>query len=331
MVEQRITNRPAPDAAVRPKLVSVIIPAYDAALYIADALDSVFRQTYRDFEIILVNDGSPDTEQFERAIEPFRKRLVYIRQENRGPAAASNTAVLRARGEYLAFLDSDDAWYPDCLEAQIGLLTSTDPPYDLVYSDILHYSRTVQDGVRYMQKFPSNGPVTFASLLEEQCSAPTSCTVVRRAAVMAAGLFDERFVRAEDYVLWLRVARGGARMAFQKKVLGRHRVRPESLGSDQHQMLLAVGEVLEKLDRELELSPPERSLLRKKLKDSQAQVQLHRGKAQLLAGNFGEAKDSFSRVDAAVSSTKLRWTLFGLTFAPRLMQVLARMWLTGGE
>jgi glycosyltransferase involved in cell wall biosynthesis len=108
-------------------LVSVIIPAYKAAAYIHEALGSVFRQTYESFEVILINDGSPDTEEFERAIAPYLDRIVYIRQENRGPSAARNAGIRRARGEYLAFLDSDDVWYPTCLAAQVELALSRQP------------------------------------------------------------------------------------------------------------------------------------------------------------------------------------------------------------
>ena len=107
-----------------PPLVSVIIPAYMAAAYIHETLESVFRQTYRNFEVILINDGSPDTEDFERAIAPYRDRIIYIRQENGGPSAARNTGIRRARGEYLAFLDSDDVWYPTCLAALVELALS---------------------------------------------------------------------------------------------------------------------------------------------------------------------------------------------------------------
>src|SRR5215467_6832857 len=89
-------------------LVSVIIPAYKAAAFIDETLQSVFCQTYQNFEVVLINDGSPDTAEFERAIAPYRDRISYIRQENSGVSAARNAGIRRARGEYLAFLDSDD-------------------------------------------------------------------------------------------------------------------------------------------------------------------------------------------------------------------------------
>ena len=78
-------------------LVSIVIPAYNVAPYIGETLESVFAQTFDDFEVIIVNDGSPDTDEFERAIQPYRERIVYLKQENRGASAARNTGLRAAR------------------------------------------------------------------------------------------------------------------------------------------------------------------------------------------------------------------------------------------
>src|SRR5580704_11335265 len=102
--------------------VSVIVPAYNTAEFIAETLDSVFQQTFTNSEVIVVNDGSPDTEKLEAVLEPFRHRIVYLKQENRGLSGARNTAIRKARGEFLAFLDSDDMWLPKYLETQVDFL-----------------------------------------------------------------------------------------------------------------------------------------------------------------------------------------------------------------
>src|ERR1700682_3677216 len=97
--------------------VSIIIPSYKTADLIAACLDSVFAQTFQDFEAIVVNDGSPDTPELEKVLAPYLDRVVYIKQPNKRAAGARNTAIAQARGEFLAFLDSDDSWYPDHLES----------------------------------------------------------------------------------------------------------------------------------------------------------------------------------------------------------------------
>ena len=114
-------------------LVSVIIPAYQAAGRIRETLDSVFGQTYPNVEVVLVNDGSPDTEALEEAIRSYGEGLIYIRQENRGPSGARNTAIRAARGKYIACLDSDDIYLPEHLANLVPLLEKHG--LDLVYSD----------------------------------------------------------------------------------------------------------------------------------------------------------------------------------------------------
>ena len=93
-------------------LVSVVIPAYNSSRYISGTLDSVLSQTLSNREIILVNDGSPDTTELESALQPYLPHFRYFKQENRGPSAARNLGIREARGRYVAFLDSDDLW-PD--------------------------------------------------------------------------------------------------------------------------------------------------------------------------------------------------------------------------
>jgi glycosyltransferase involved in cell wall biosynthesis len=105
-------------------LVSVIIPAYNAAPYIKDALDSVFAQTYPHYQVIVVNDGSPDTPALEQVLQPYIHHVTYITQENRGLAGARNTGIRATNGSLVALLDADDIWKPDYLE-EPGFYTST--------------------------------------------------------------------------------------------------------------------------------------------------------------------------------------------------------------
>ena len=135
--------------AARPA-VSVIIPAYRASGDIAVALDSVFAQTFPHFEVIVINDGSPDTAELEAALEPYRSRLRYIVQPNRGAGAARNTGIRAARGRYLAFLDADDRWHRDFLRRQTWLLDAC-ADCDLVYTDASISGDTPLAGRRFME------------------------------------------------------------------------------------------------------------------------------------------------------------------------------------
>jgi glycosyltransferase involved in cell wall biosynthesis len=335
-------------------LVSVITPAYNTAAYIHETLESVFRQTYPSFEVILINDGSPDTEEFERAIAPYRDRIVYIKQENRGPSAARNAGIRRARGEYLAFLDSDDVWYPTCLAVQVELALSRQPSCDLVYSDVLVYADPQQQrrsnsstsgsrpsrepgvrhivkkhggAIRFSEMCPSVGALTFESLVRLECNAPTSCTMVRRQAAISAGLFDENLRRVEDFDLWLRIAHRASNMAYGREVLGKNRVVSGSLSHDNIKMLAALVDVLRKLSKSLDLSASERLTLQNALALAKAQLDLERGKTFLLDGKYDQALASLRDAGSPLASTKLRLALLGLKVAPRLTRAIVGAWL----
>jgi glycosyltransferase involved in cell wall biosynthesis len=305
--------------------VSVVIPAYNAAEHISNTLESVLRQTFADFEVIVVNDGSPDTVKFDAVIQPFLGRIVYLKQENQGPSSARNLGIKQARGQFVAFLDSDDDWFPDYLSEQMRLFEKT-PSLDMVYSDALLYSIHGTLRKTYMEKCPSKSPVTFEGLLVEDCQVITSGNVVRRQKILEAGLFDERFHCSEDYDLWLRAAYRGAEIAFQRKVLLRHRIRPGSLSSDGVTILENMVHVLRKLEGSLQLSPERAALLRGKLALCEAKLALERGKRHLLAGQIDIATNLLSRANEFFKAPKLSAVMVGLRIAPRLTAIGARYW-----
>ncbi|MGH8318302.1 MAG: glycosyltransferase family 2 protein [Steroidobacteraceae bacterium] len=318
-------------------LVSVIIPAYDAAAYIQETLRSVFSQTYDNYEVIVVNDGSNDTAELHCVLTPYLDRIVYVQQRNAGPSAARNTGIRHARGDYLAFLDSDDRWLPDSLASQVAFAFSNEPPYDLVYGDMLLVADPLANPhgkgreIRYFDKCPSVGEVNFASLLMEQCQVPTSGSMLRRELAIRAGLFDEELRRAEDYGLWLRVAHQGASMAFHRNVVGVYRVRDTSLSSDNIAMLESAATVLKKLDRLPSLSPSDRSVLNQKLQDLSTLVELERGKVALLKGNYRDAICSLASANAIKGSWRVSCAIYSLKLVPNLMGPLLQLLIRGSS
>lgn len=319
----RPPNQPQP--ALRPPLVSVIVPAFKAAGYVVAALESVLAQSFTDYEVILINDGSPDSEQLEQAIQPYVSRIAYLTQENRGPSAARNLGIRCASGDWLAFLDSDDTWLPHYLAEQLRFLRGN-PALDMVYCDAILEGDTRLDGKTFMQLCPSTGSVTFESLLVEQTQVITSGTVIRRQNVAAAGLFDEDIRCSEDRDLWLRVVHAGGKIAYQRQALLRRNLRPDSQGSAPGSLLAGEIRSLRKLDRELNLSPSARALLAARLRKIQAALAFIEGKAFLLAGEPRKAHESLSRALAIAPTSKLRAVLLGLRIAPRLTVLGARFW-----
>ena len=329
--------------------VSVIMPAYNASPFVGEALDSVFAQTFSDFEVIVINDGSPDTEAFEKAIQPYRDRIVYLKQENRGPSAARNLAIRQARGEFVAFLDSDDSWLPEYLAEQIDLFKQRASP-DLVCSDMRTYGDPSVYPTTLTRAYSPRGIVTLKNLLMFDFVLLPSSTVARKRVLIEVGLFDEAIVRRADWDLWMRIAHRGGIIAYQGKVLGRRRIHSGALSRAVAESWEGEIRVLSKLQGSLQLAEDIRSLLEGRLAQVQAYLDLEDGKRLLLAGHgdrakvsLGKAHTFFSRANlqqTAMSTgpvsggqlrtllrgAKLRGVLWGLQRAPRLTTFAAKTW-----
>jgi glycosyltransferase involved in cell wall biosynthesis len=306
-------------AATGVPAVSVIIPAYNAAAHIGAALDSVFAQTFTDYEVLVINDGSPDTPELERALDAYAGRLLYVRQENRGPSGARNAGITRARGEYVALLDSDDLWLPAYLAEQMKALRA-EPALDLIYADAELFGDSDLAGRTFMETAPSRGRVSFESLARWECTVITSCTVARRRALIDAGLFDEEFNRSEDFHLWLRLAHRGGRLAYQRRVLARHRVHGASLAADRRLMVEGQIAVFRRTARTLALTPAERELIETQIASCHAHLLLEEGVRRFVAGDYAQAIEQIARANEFFRSPRLRVGLLGLHVAPRLLQ-----------
>jgi glycosyltransferase involved in cell wall biosynthesis len=305
---------PSP-AARRSPAASVVIPAYEVHDFIAQALDSVFAQTFTDYEVIVVNDGSPSTVALERALAPYRDRIVYVVQANAGASAARNTGVRAARGEWIAFLDGDDFWEPSFLAEQMAFLARS-PGVDLVYADVHLIGEPKWEGRTLMQILPSVGAVTFESLVAGQCRVITSAVVARRTVLLEAGLFDPTVAYCEDFDLWLRMLQRGATMAYQRKVLGTRRIHPASFTADGMKLAEAVLGVLERLARRDGLTPRERAAVVEAIASVRAELSIGRGKISLSRGEIEAARLAIRDANRYRRNWKLYLTLVGLRVAP---------------
>jgi glycosyltransferase involved in cell wall biosynthesis len=311
------------DAKVTP-VVSVIIPAYNVAAYIDETIRSVLAQTYTSYEVILVNDGSPDTDEMEKAIEPYRDRIVYIKQENLGAGGARNEALKIASGEFVAFLDADDVWQPDFLSEMVPFVQSEG--FDLVYANARLFGESAVAGLTYMDTNPSTGEVTCEALLAERCNIITSGVLARKKPILDLGLFDASLRHSQDFDLWVRMAkRPGARMAYLRKVLLRQRHRRGSLASDPIKSVEGELKVLEKVALRNDLTPGELDAMQRTIALRSASLEVDRGKRSLLEGQFDSAARSFRSANNYYDSWKLRLVLFWLRFAPRVVQQAYRL------
>lgn len=221
-------------------LVSVIIPTYNHADFIREALESLRAQTFENWEAIVVNNFSEDdTILVVNSFKDSRIRLENF--HNNGVIAASrNLAISLAKGKYLAFLDSDDTWFPEKLEKCVGLLNAD---VDLV----CHGLRTFGDGLEYDFFGGPESRATFESLLYEGNCLTPSATVVRKESVVAVGSFseDKEKVTSEDYHLWIKLAKSGVRMKFLGEILGLYRIHTMNQSASVLRHLSSVVSVVE--------------------------------------------------------------------------------------
>jgi glycosyltransferase involved in cell wall biosynthesis len=187
--------------------VSVVIPTYNSATLLCEAVESVLEQTYQDFEIIVVDDGSTDNTR--QMAEVFRgPKVKYIFQPNQGPPVARNTGIRASSGRLVAFLDADDIWLPFKLELQVKALENS-PQAGLAYCDMFLYDMDQQAviGAPFLQRCPRPPPrgEVFAELSHRFFGHP-STTIIRREVFDRVGFFDESLRYCDDYDMLFRIA-----------------------------------------------------------------------------------------------------------------------------
>jgi glycosyltransferase involved in cell wall biosynthesis len=303
--------------------VTVIIPVYATAPFVADALDSVLSQTYTEYEIIVVNDGSPDSELLDAVLEPYRNRITYIVQENRGSSGARNTALKAARGQYVAMLDSDDRWNPEYLTSQLSVLDA-DPTIDVVYPDCVRFSSEGMAVTRYSEEYPVGGEISFLRVLARECHIYGAVTA-RRETLLRVGLYDEDIESGEDFELWLRVLKSGGRIVYNDRVLAYYRIREGSHTSNDLRLASNVLKVLNKVGREMELTARERVTLDGRRLGLEAMVNLLGGKKALIEGDLPRALTMLTAAADHSPKWKLRATVATLRLAPGIVRQLYRM------
>lgn len=289
----------APEA---PPVVSVIVPVYNTAQFVADALDSILAQTFADYEILVVNDGSPDTELLERVLEPYSGRIRYLRQENAGVSIARNNALAVARGRYVAMLDSDDRWHPEYLASQVAVLEA-DPSVHVVYPDALRFGGGPEQ--RYSEQYPVGGELTFGRVLARERQVYGGVTA-RTDAIVAAGMYDPELRMAEDFELWLRILHRGGRIVYNDRVLAYYRYRPGSHTSSLRPMLVNLARVLDKTARTMELDPAERETLERQRAWVRGMQAREDGKDAFRAGDMRTALEKLTEARALSTRRSLK-------------------------
>ncbi len=179
--------------------VTVVIPVFNSAALLDNALRSVFAQTFRDFEVIVVDDGSDDREELNHTLSAWAGRIRCVRRPNGGPARARNTGIAVASGDLIAFLDADDEWRPEKLAKQVEYFHQY-PQTGLLHTGVESETRPDAAGARAPR-------YDFCGLFHTAFFINTLTVMVPRRVLTEVGGFDERReVHVEDWDLWLRIA-----------------------------------------------------------------------------------------------------------------------------
>jgi len=240
--------------------VSVVIPTYNRLLMLREAVDSVLKQDFEDFELIVVDDGSTDGTAEE--IKRYGGRVILLQHsENRGVSAARNKGILHAKGKYVAFLDSDDVWVKGKLKIQVTFLDEN-PHYSFCYTDEI-----------WIRCLPL-------------CTISPSSAMMRKKLFSKVGLFDEALPVCEDYDFWLRVSARFPIFFINRKLIVKRGGHPDQLsqrswGNDRYRVI-----ALEKLLSEAYITTEEREMILEEMK-RKSQV-LYKG--FMKRGNEIEAK-----------------------------------------
>lgn len=179
--------------------ISIVIPTFNRCELLKRALESVYKQSYTHFETIVVDDGS--TDETEQIVALFFPQVRYFKQPNNGVSSARNKGVQEAKGDWIAFLDSDDEWLPEKLEKQIDLLKLM-PDYKICHTEELW----IRNGVRVnqMNKHKKKGGWIFPQCLP-LCAMSPSSILIHHSVFEVLGNFDESLPACEDYDMWLRI------------------------------------------------------------------------------------------------------------------------------
>lgn len=220
--------------------VSVVIPAFNSAAYIRETINSVLNQSFKDLEVVVVDDGSKDNTG--ELLKDYHSKVRYILKENGGPASARNLGIKEAKGEFIAFLDADDLWMSDKLEKQLERFDGED--IGLVFSSVQKMDKDNHDLPDYVNRERFEGHI-FEKLFNKNF-VPTSTVLVRKSCFEEFGVFDEdpELISVEDYDMWLRIA-SKYKLAHVDEKLVRYRVHENNISKNLARSYFGEIKVLE--------------------------------------------------------------------------------------
>lgn len=302
--------------------VSIIIAAYNAVDTLAETLTSIIGQTYDNYEVILVDDGSTDnTLELALSFQLSFPHCIIIKQANQGPASARNHALVYATGDLVAILDADDVLLPGYLEKLVNILHVTKA--DAVYPNAWFIGEVPNDyeGQTFMDKLPSRDPVRLVDVFARRTNIFIA-TLLKKDVVMSVGGFDEHQSTAADLALWIKLLARGNIFTFTREPLVLYRRRSDSLSRQEQLTLVEVIKLyrswsIQKLNKEESLEVHHR------LSFYRGKLAVVKGKQALKAGDNKLAHKHFLEAHALLGGRKLYWVKHASRFFPGALKPFA--------
>jgi hypothetical protein len=274
---------------------SVVIAAYQAAGTIGEAVGSALAQTLPPLEVVVCDDGS--TDELERALAPYADRITFFRQANSGEGAAKNAAVRAARGVFAVFLDADDVFLPERLEA-LAELAAARPDLDVLTTDAFLEVDGKVVRLCYDEGWTFETDDQRGAILQR--NFVFGLAAVRRRTFLDRGGFDESLRYATDWDLWCRLILDGSRVGLVAEPLARYRLNPAALSAQRAALLRGRCDVLQKAAARPDLSAAERGQVTRALAAARREALLTEAQEALVQGT-SQARQLAARVARAPS------------------------------
>ncbi len=309
---------PSPRALEGPR-VCVIVPAYGVAHLLGEALTSLQRQSFTEWECIVIDDGAPD--DVAGAVAPFLgdPRIRFLATANHGVSTARNNAIAASTAPLIALLDGDDLFRPGYLASVVPVL-ETEPDVRLVTCNAMIFGAVTRLRTCVERPQPARG--TLAQVLDRSFNVYIG-TTFRRADFERIGGFDTRMAQSEDFDLWVRLMILGGTARYIDAVLGEYRVRPGSASANAGRMLLGNIRAYEKARAALPADAPEIPLLDQRLADSRAALAFEHAIDCIVDGDTRRGLAALRRARGQVGGLMWRvsftlWQLFPALARPML-------------
>jgi len=312
-----------------PPRVSIIIPNYKTAQYIAETLESVRRQTFRDMEVIVINDGAPDSAELYEALGPYYDEITFIdKKVNSGTSATRNLAAGYARGTILSFLDGDDIWHPTFLEELLRF--KDDGGYNMAYTDAEAFGQLHEKLQDLLHANPGETcEVTRDLMLQQRVHCLPSGALIDKDKFELCGGFDPSVRRCEDFELWMRFTFAGVRIGYLRKLLFKFRFRPESGSGDLVQRVERGRDMWRILQSKLSFSEEENRQIETNIKYQHAGVLRAEGRTAVYRREWDTARTKFAEASALAAELHLpvahRMRMAGVRFFLNLSPEIVRL------